>query len=187
MRRNGTILPGPQISWAGNGKEAFYDAIWYIRVSSQEQLDGSGLKRQRESIEHYARTHLAQDGTRIRLVAQKSVSDEGLSAYTAENLKADAGLGGILEEVRKSIFPYKIILTEHPDRLSRQGIHATIGIIRELNLAGIEVHFTLINLVCHKGNLEDVGTHIQAAIAGATSFDEMKKGPTVCMVVGRNP
>jgi DNA invertase Pin-like site-specific DNA recombinase len=151
----------------------YEEAIYYIRVSSEGQTEGSGLERQLAGIREYCFRHNSIiSGKHLRLNEEMSETDEGVSAYTQANLQLDAGLGRILYRVKKGIFPFKVLVTEHPDRLSRAGIDATTDIVRTLIDGGVEIHFTMCNLVLHKNNREDVN----AVIQGVLYAHQAKKG-----------
>jgi DNA invertase Pin-like site-specific DNA recombinase len=96
---------------------AIIPAISYGRVSSEKQLRGEGLKRQRKSTFEWIAKH---PELRIRLDDEKT--DEARSAWKGDHvLKDDAALGKLLEMVKRGdLQPPLLIIVEALDRLSRE-------------------------------------------------------------------
>ncbi len=96
---------------------AIIPAISYARVSSEKQLRGEGLKRQRKGTLDWIAKHPELN---IRLNDEKT--DEARSAWKGDHIaKKDAALGKLLEMVKLGdLRPPLIIIVEALDRLSRE-------------------------------------------------------------------
>lgn len=86
-------------------------AILYARWSSQEQKQGSTLQRQTELTERFS--------TGRGWPIEERVRDEGLSAYTGENLHS-GNLGKLTARLERLGGAGTVIVVEKLDRLSRQ-------------------------------------------------------------------
>jgi DNA invertase Pin-like site-specific DNA recombinase len=108
-------------------------AYSYIRFSTAEQLNGHSLARQLERTREYC-------ASRGLTLDESIPPDLGRSAYSGEHLKKGS-LGDFLARVKADFIPAgSALVIENLDRLSRQGIDATIDLLKQLNQAGIEVH-----------------------------------------------
>lgn len=91
-------------------------AISYFRVSSEKQLRGEGLRRQREGNIKWIAKHPELN---IRVDDEKT--DGARSAWKADHIKGDSALGSILRQVQSgALRPPLMLIVEHLDRLSRQ-------------------------------------------------------------------
>lgn len=81
------------------------EAYGYLRVSSQGQVDGHGLQRQREAIEQYA----AANGYSV----QEVFTDEGVSG----TLDDRPGLGSLMHRIE--VNGVCVVIIEKLDRLAR--------------------------------------------------------------------
>ncbi|MCD9816644.1 recombinase family protein [Bradyrhizobium japonicum] len=89
-------------------------AYSYVRMSTDLQLKGDSLRRQREASRKYAETH------GLELIEDVDLHDIGVSAYKGKNL-ASGAFGRFLEAVRDGqIEKGSYLLVESFDRLSRQ-------------------------------------------------------------------
>ena len=89
-------------------------AYSYRRISSPEQLKGTGLDRQSESAVAYCKKH------NLRLDDTLKLSDKGISAFKGDNVLRGS-LGKFLELVDKGrIKKGSVLLVESIDRISRQ-------------------------------------------------------------------
>jgi DNA invertase Pin-like site-specific DNA recombinase len=108
-------------------------AYSYTRISTPQQLEGHGLKRQTESTISYCSRHNLTLDTRLKLV------DSGLSAYHGRNISVGM-LGVFLVKVRSGeIQKGSSIIFESLDRLSRQDGLSALSVFSELISAGITV------------------------------------------------
>ncbi|MGF6311914.1 DNA invertase Pin-like site-specific DNA recombinase [Bradyrhizobium sp. i1.8.4] len=89
-------------------------AYSYVRMSTDLQLKGDSLRRQREASRKYAENH------GLELVEDFDLHDIGVSAYKGKNL-ASGAFGRFLEAVRDGkIEKGSYLLVESFDRMSRQ-------------------------------------------------------------------
>jgi len=108
-------------------------AYSYIRFSTVEQLKGHSLARQLQRTREYC-------ASRGLTLDESIPPDLGRSAYSGEHLKKGS-LGDFLARVKAGFIPTgSALVIENLDRLSRQGIDATIDLLKQLTQAGIEVH-----------------------------------------------
>jgi len=108
-------------------------AYSYIRFSTVEQLKGHSLARQLQRTREYC-------ASRGLTLDESIPPDLGRSAYSGEHLKKGS-LGDFLARVKADFIPTgSALVIENLDRLSRQGIDATIDLLKQLTQAGIEVH-----------------------------------------------
>jgi DNA invertase Pin-like site-specific DNA recombinase len=131
-------------------------AYSYRRISSPEQLKGSGLSRQVESAIAYCREN------NLRLDDTVKLSDEGISAYRGDNV-IRGKLGRFLELVDKSkIKRGSVLIIENLDRLSRQNVLDA----QELFLSIVNRGITIVTLM-------DKQTY---------SREEIKKNPAMLLL-----
>ncbi len=91
-------------------------AISYFRVSSEKQLRGEGLRRQREGNHNWIAKHPELN---IRVDDEKT--DEARSAWKADHIKEGGALGSVFRQVQSGVLgPPLMLIVEHLDRLSRQ-------------------------------------------------------------------
>ncbi len=104
----------------------------YIRFSTPEQAMGDSLRRQQALAEEYA--------TRHGLVLDRSLkADEGLSAFSGENLKR-GHLGVFIDKVKSGEVPRgSILLVESLDRLSRATVTVSLLLLIEVINLGVRV------------------------------------------------
>src|SRR6476469_5849221 len=89
-------------------------AFSYVRMSTDLQLKGDSLRRQREASRRYAERH------GLELVEDNRWHDIGVSAYSGKNI-ASGRFGEFLEAVRAGeIEKGSYLLLESFDRMSRQ-------------------------------------------------------------------
>ncbi|HEY5797300.1 MAG TPA: recombinase family protein [Bosea sp. (in: a-proteobacteria)] len=111
-------------------------AFSYLRISSQRQLDGDGIRRQLERTERYCRE--------MGLTLDETVQDLGISAFTGANRNRGA-LGQFMKRVENGQIPRgSHLVVESLDRLSRNKVTKALKIFMEIVEAGITLH-TLID------------------------------------------
>jgi DNA invertase Pin-like site-specific DNA recombinase len=142
-------------------------AIAYVRFSSDEQANGDSIKRQTANVERYA--------ARCGFVIETILLDEGRSAYKGEHL-ANGNLGKFLPEADRGGYRGYAFLVEEQDRLSRQGILATLTVFKRILDAGIEIHVTEKNLAvrCY-GDLDKLAIIIPTVVDGSSANEYTKK------------
>jgi DNA invertase Pin-like site-specific DNA recombinase len=128
-------------------------AIAYIRVSSEDQISGKGIDRQRDYAKEYCQ--------RAGLSLAETLIDDGFSAYHGHHI-SDGKLGRFLKEVDAGRHRGSALLIEYLDRLSRLGITETFALIGRLRSGGVELHETKANRVIR--SLDDLGTSIMALV-----------------------
>jgi DNA invertase Pin-like site-specific DNA recombinase len=119
-------------------------AYSYSRLSSTEQADGDGLRRQEDTVEKYCR--------KMKLVLQKkTIRDIGYSGYHAEHIKRGA-LGVFLVAVdKKTVSTPCALVIESLDRLSRQSPLDAMGLLIDIVRKGVEIHTTMDDAVYKEG------------------------------------
>src|SRR6267142_3435459 len=106
-------------------------AYSYVRMSTDLQLKGDSLRRQREASRKYAKAH------ELELVEDVDLHDIGVSAYRGKNL-ASGAFGRFLEAVRDGkIDEGSYLLVESFDRLSRQEPMAALEPFLEIIRRGL--------------------------------------------------
>jgi DNA invertase Pin-like site-specific DNA recombinase len=142
-------------------------AIAYVRFSSDEQADGDSINRQTNNVTRYAE--------RLGLSIERTILDEGKSAYKGEHL-SNGNLGRFLAEADKGGYRGYAFLVEEQDRLSRQGILATLTVFKRILDAGIAIHVTEKNLVvrCYQ-DLDKLPIAIPTIVESSTANEYTKK------------
>lgn len=93
-------------------------AYSYVRMSTDMQLKGNSLERQKEKSKEYAIRH------DLQLV--ENFEDIGVSAFKGRNIK-DGMLGEFISLIEKKTIPTgSYLLIESLDRLSRENILESI-------------------------------------------------------------
>jgi DNA invertase Pin-like site-specific DNA recombinase len=106
-------------------------AYSYVRMSTDLQLKGDSLRRQREVSRRYAEKH------NLLLVEDVDLHDIGVSAYKGKNLSSGA-FGRFLEAVREGrIAKGSYLLVESFDRISRQEPMAALKPFMEIVESGL--------------------------------------------------
>lgn len=106
-------------------------AFSYVRMSTDLQLKGDSLRRQREASRKYAERH------GLDLVEDLDLHDIGVSAYKGKNL-ASGAFGRFLEAVREEkIEKGSYLLVESFDRISRQEPMVALKPFMEIVEAGL--------------------------------------------------
>jgi DNA invertase Pin-like site-specific DNA recombinase len=142
-------------------------AIAYVRFSSDEQADGDPIKRQTANVTRYAQRH----GLHIEQI----LLDEGRSAYKGEHLSVGE-LGKFLRQADRGTFRGYAFLVEEQDRLSRQGIRATLDVIGRFLDAGLELHVTEKSLVIRREeDLDNLAIVVPTVVNGSSANEYTKK------------
>lgn len=125
----------------------------YHRVSSDQQLDGSGIARQAELLEGYLdRTGICSEmDDPIPVV----LSDQGVSAFKGLNI-SEGELGAWMEEVRNGMWDNSILVVESIDRFSRQNPFDVMGYINALMVHNVAIHDVMANIVISRSNSKDL-------------------------------
>jgi DNA invertase Pin-like site-specific DNA recombinase len=106
-------------------------AYSYVRMSTDLQLKGDSLRRQREASRRYAEKH------GLELVEDVDLHDIGVSAFSGRNI-ASGAFGRFLEAVRQGkIEKASYLLVESFDRMSRQEPMVALKPFMEIVEAGL--------------------------------------------------
>jgi DNA invertase Pin-like site-specific DNA recombinase len=108
-------------------------AYSYVRLSTEAQRLGDGVRRQLEQSQKYA----ALQGW--ELLDQDQLRDFGLSAFSGANI-ADGAIGRFLTAIRDGkVASGSVLIIESLDRLSRQDPWKAFGLFTEIINAGVDV------------------------------------------------
>lgn len=125
----------------------------YQRVSSDQQLDGSGIARQAELLEGYLeRTGICAE---MDDPAPVVLSDQGVSAFKGLNI-SEGELGAWMEQVRNGMWDSSILVVESIDRFSRQNPFDVMGYINALMAHNVAIHDVMANIVISRSNSKDL-------------------------------
>lgn len=106
-------------------------AYSYVRMSTELQLKGDSLRRQRDASRKYAEKHT------LELVEDFDLQDIGVSAFKGKNI-ASGAFGRFLEAVRQGkIEKGSYLLVESLDRMSRQEPMMALKPFMEIVEAGL--------------------------------------------------
>ena len=150
-------------------------AISYIRMSSEQQLKGSSLKRQLELTKEYA--------LKNNLDLKESIQDLGVSAFSGEHAKTGE-LGVFLNAIKNKEFPEEVVLlVESLDRLSRQKPTTAFKQLTDILEYGIEVHTTFDGQIYTQASIDSdpsqlfisIGSMIRAHEESKVKSDRLKK------------
>jgi DNA invertase Pin-like site-specific DNA recombinase len=109
-------------------------AIGYVRVSSDDQIHGHGIPRQRQAIEDYCK--------RNDLDLIEVLIDDGYSAFKGEHL-SKGEFGRLLKKADKGEYSGNALVTENQDRLSRLALLSdTTALLSRIHKAGLQIHYT---------------------------------------------
>lgn len=109
-------------------------AYSYVRMSTDIQLKGDSLKRQKELSKKYA------EQNNLKLI--ETLQDIGVSAFSGKNAK-DGALGGFLEAIESNkIEAGSYLLVESLDRLSRTSVLTAFNQFTRI----LEQHITIVTL-----------------------------------------
>lgn len=106
-------------------------AVIYARFSSAEQSKGYSLERQQTLGAAFADEH----GWSV----ERTITDEGRSAFHGTNRLEGSALHGFELEAKNGLHRGKVLVVENIDRLSRQGAKAAAQLIWGLNEHGVDV------------------------------------------------
>ncbi|MEC3910092.1 recombinase family protein [Sphingobium sp. CR2-8] len=144
-----------------------HTAIIYARFSSAEQSKGYSLERQR--------THGLQFATDKGWSVEKTITDEGRSAFHGANRLEGSALHEFELEARNGLHRGKVLLVENVDRLSRQGAKAAAQLIWALNEQGVDVATWQDGYVYQAGNNGDLMELFSVIIKAQMAFEESDK------------
>ncbi|EPE7078173.1 recombinase family protein [Franconibacter pulveris 1160] len=110
----------------------------YVRVSSDQQIQGDGLDRQESMLINYFKDNAAAQDFDPQY---EVIRDEGRSAFKAEHLQENAGLGKFFKQVKEGLIqPGSVLIVESLDRFSRENPFRCVEYISHLDKKQIELH-----------------------------------------------
>ncbi|WP_323881939.1 recombinase family protein [Aeromonas caviae] len=131
----------------------------YARVSSQQQVGGSGLQRQGDLVAGWLERHQETH----ELV--RAFDDAGLSGWKGTNLEEGAGLAEFLSMLAAGkVKAGSVLLVEQVDRLSRRGLMQSIPLVMQIVGAGVTIHSLLDSRTLQGGNVMAIGDLITLAV-----------------------
>lgn len=108
-------------------------AYSYVRMSTNIQLKGDSLRRQKDASQRYAELN------NLKLIDDFKLEDIGVSAFTGANVETGC-LGVFLEHVKTNKIPKgSFLLVESLDRLSRQDLLESVPLFLSIIRAGINI------------------------------------------------
>ncbi|WP_333605411.1 recombinase family protein [Novosphingobium sp.] len=140
------------------------NAILYLRVSTPDQVKGTGMDRQhRGGLAYIAeqRWHLSD-----------TISDAGRSAFHGINRLQGSALHKFEIEARDGQHEGKVLVVENLDRLSRQGPKALTKLIWSLNEYGVDVAVWQTNKIFSADNGDDILGMFEAILVGSRGKEE---------------
>jgi DNA invertase Pin-like site-specific DNA recombinase len=106
----------------------------YIRFSSQNQVKGDSLKRQKDAFERYCKEKQLNPDDVVCL------EEHGVSAFRGKHRKLGTTLGNFLELVKQDkIAKGSALVVENMDRLSREDVDTALKQFRGILKAGIQI------------------------------------------------
>jgi len=133
-------------------------AIAYVRVSGKGQIDGDGLRRQRDAIRRFATTN--------GFDVVDEFCDAGISG--TKELAARPGLAALLDRIESN--GVKIVLVERADRLARD-LMVNEVIVDQLSRAGASV-LTADGADLSSPDGDPTRTLIRQVLAAVAQFDK---------------
>lgn len=121
----------------------------YHRVSTDQQIDGSGLARQADTLHQY----ITQTGILGEMDNPEPVilSDQGVSAFKGLNF-SQGELGQWMQEVRTGIWDGSVLVLESIDRFSRQNPFVVMGYLSDLSRHNVAIHDVMARTVISNAN-----------------------------------
>ena len=108
-------------------------AYSYLRLSSQQQLEGDGYRRQLEATQQAA---IQNNWT----LSEQTFRDLGVSAFKGANAVSGA-FRQFLDLVEEGkIQKGSVLIVENPDRISRESPRKSVGMLLTLLDAGVEIY-----------------------------------------------
>ena len=142
-------------------------AIIYARYSTAEQSRGYSLERQQTLGAQYA----TDQGCHV----EKTITDEGRSAFHGTNRLEGSALHQFELEARNGLHQHKVLVVENIDRLSRQGAKAAAQLIWALNEVGVDVATWQDGYVYKSGNNGDLMELFSVIIKAQMAYEESHK------------
>ena len=142
-------------------------AIIYVRFSTSEQSKGYSLERQRTRGIDFANER--------EWPVEKTIVDEGRSAFHGANRLEGSALHEFEFEARNGLHSGTVLVVENIDRLSRQGAKAAAQLIWALNEQGVDVATWQDGYVYRAGNNGDLMELFSVIIKAQMAYEESLK------------
>lgn len=140
-------------------------AFSYVRMSTDLQLKGDSLRRQKALSKQYAEEH------DLFLVEDFKLEDIGVSAFKGANISTGA-LGVFLEAIETGQIPNgSFLLVESLDRLSRQKIDTSLRLFLDITSSGINL-VTLMDNHIYEAGESDLQGLLYSMIVMSRAFEE---------------
>lgn len=108
-------------------------AYSYLRLSSQQQLDGDGFRRQLEATQQAALQH-------NWILSEQTFQDLGVSAFKGTNA-ATGAFRQFLDLVEEGkVQKGSVLIVENPDRISREQPLKSVSLLITLLESGVEIY-----------------------------------------------
>jgi DNA invertase Pin-like site-specific DNA recombinase len=147
--------------------EARPTAYSYVRISTDAQKFGDGIRRQTDMSRRYAAEH------GMRLDEQFELLDRGVSAFKGDNVAVGA-LGQFLLAVESGrVPPGSYLLVESLDRLSRNNLDAALDLFRRITKNGVNV-VTLADGQVYRAGQTDLAQMIYSLVVMSRANEESK-------------
>lgn len=140
-------------------------AYSYVRISTEKQKHGDGIRRQTEMSRRYA------EANGLRLDEEFELLDKGISAFKGDNLVTGA-LGQFLLAVESGrVVAGSYLLVESLDRLSRDKVDAALELFRRITRKGVNV-VTLADGQVYRAGQTDVAQLIYSVVVMSRANEE---------------
>ena len=152
------------IDEANESERLIQNAYSYVRLSSKQQLRGSGVARQSTRTQAICQ----QKGWKL---STQTFQDLGVSAFTGKNLLKGALAEFIGLAKTGKLAPNPVLILEAWDRFSRQDIDASEAAVLELLRADVAIHIAFANRTFTAKSAKDLTARIEILVAMKGAFD----------------
>lgn len=152
----------------GTVAESIDEYFAYVRLSTNDQLEGSGDDRQIKSIKAYCKKE--------KVKISKWLEDDGKSGFHAKNLSLTAELGALIEKVKYGEIVRPIIIAETMSRITRINSEEAVQYILDLTTQhDITFITTVDSMVYKKGEMGMIGVIKLTAYSEASHAESLEK------------
>jgi len=121
----------------------------YHRVSSEQQLFGTGIERQEQTLSAYVQqNNLCADMDELEPVV---IADHGVSAFKGLNM-SEGNLGKWMTQVKDGMWDGSILVLESIDRFSRMNPFTVMGYLSELDKHNITIYDVSLGVRINRAN-----------------------------------
>ncbi|MDI7864587.1 recombinase family protein [Rhizobiaceae bacterium n13] len=140
-------------------------AFSYVRMSTDIQLKGDSLRRQRELSKQYA------EANELDLVEDFRLEDIGVSAFGGRNV-AYGALGRFIDAITSGVVPRgSYLLVESLDRLSREKPQVATGLFLNILNAGVNI-VTLADARVFLADSDDLSDLLVSVVVLSRAYEE---------------